>query len=248
MTEKSVSPRPYQDSKDLIYFENLLNEIATRYKTDKRDASDMLLSNYRISKSDPLVKGLLRCYKFTSKDGFNTDEFFQEQCIEFLSRIADGYEYSENPIPGHEGYYNVRKGNNFTYPDDADVWYGNYPPFLFRRSEVVNFFPALEIDVSDDTDDEVLVDTECVSEDWHGKETAWKMIAGLVIALGEVDEKCRTKSGDKVVKAKIYNKVVNLLALHEGITIQPDTLKRLLDNVLERYAPKFLEKMGTSRK
>ncbi|MDR8357074.1 hypothetical protein FPK59_25055, partial [Acinetobacter baumannii] len=76
----------------MIYFEKLINELSTVYKTDKRDASDMLLSNYRMSKSDPSDKGILRCYKFTSKDGFKTDEFFEEQCVEFLSRIADGYE------------------------------------------------------------------------------------------------------------------------------------------------------------
>lgn len=246
MTEKSVSPRPCQDSKDLIYFENLLNEIATRYKTDKRDASDMLLSNYRISKSDPLAKELLRCYKFTSKGGFKTDEVFEEQCVEFLSRIADGYEYRENPIPKYEGYYHVRKGRNFSYPDDEDVWYGNYELFVLRRSEIVNFFPALEIDFSgeiDDADDDTPVSTEIIAETWHGKETAWKMIAGLAIALSKTDEGYRWGTSPNVSKICAQAATFAFEFGEDDVDVMEiDNLRKLLSSALKLHTPKLKPK------
>ncbi|HCJ7351286.1 TPA: hypothetical protein NVL63_001602 [Klebsiella pneumoniae] len=252
MAKTAAPPRPYQDSKDLIYFEKLINELSTVYKTDKRDASDMLLSNYRMSKSDPSDKGILRCYKFTSKDGFKTDEFFEEQCVEFLSRIADGYEYSEDPIPGHEGYYNVRKGRNFLYPDDEDVWYGNYELFGFRRSEVVNFFPALEMVFSDisgeiddagDTVDDTPVSTEIVAETWHGKETAWKLIAGLAIALSKTDKDYIWGTSPNVSKicAQAATFASEFGEDHVAV-MEIDNLRKLLSSALKRHTPKLKPK------
>ncbi|MGE6140863.1 hypothetical protein ACQJ1T_00175 [Klebsiella pneumoniae] len=233
----------FHESGDAVFFESLINQLYIKHKKniDKETVTAAILSNYRLSKSEPNSFGRLGLYQYEPSSGFTTSEEFEMQCIEFLSYLAKGYEYREIPISGNEGYFHVRKGGNFPYPDDEDVWYGNYEKFFFRRSELVKFFPELEIDISDDIDDETLVSTECVSEDWHGKETAWKMIAGLVIALGEVDKKCRTESSDRVTISSIYHRAANTLAKHEGIDVQTETLKKLLANVLKKYAPNFLE-------
>ncbi|MCQ6646595.1 hypothetical protein NO373_09905 [Escherichia coli] len=69
--------------------------------------------------------------------------------MEFLGLLAMGHEYRESPIPGEEGTFNVRKGEDFLYHDDEDDWYGSYDSFYFKRSEVVNFFPELDMNVPD---------------------------------------------------------------------------------------------------
>jgi len=231
----------YYESEDAVFFESLINELYIKHNKNiiKRNIAGAILCNYRLSKSELNSFGRLGLYKYEPSSGFITNEEFEMRGIEFLDYLAQGYEYRENPIPGNEGSFDVRRGGNFQYPDDEDVWYGNYEGFFFRRSELVKFFPELEIDISDD---ETLVSKECISEDWHGKETAWKMIAGLVIALGEVDKECRTASSGKVKISSIYHRAANMLAEHEGIEVETETLKKLLANVLKKYAPNFLEK------
>ncbi|WP_072166425.1 hypothetical protein [Erwinia sp. Leaf53] len=243
----------FHNSEDAIYFENLINQLYIKNKKhidnlDKETITAAILSNYRLSKSELNSFGRLGLYQYDRSSELTTSEEFEMQCIEFLGYIAKGYEYRENPIPGNEGSFHIRKGRNFPYPDDEDVWYGNYEGFFFRRSELVKFFPELEIDISDDIDDEKLVSTECVSEDWHGKETAWKMIAGLVIALGEVDKECRTAASDRVKISSIYHRAANTLVKHEGIEVETETLKKLLANVLKKYATNFLENNKTPKK
>lgn len=240
----------FHESGDAVFFESLINQLYIKYKKniDKETIAAAILSNHRLSKSEPNSFGRLGVYQYEPSSGFTTSEEFEIQCIEFLGYLAKGYEYRENPIAGNEGYFEVRKGRNFPYPDDEDVWYGSYEQFFFRRSELVKFFPELEIDISDDIDDEKLVSTEYVSEDWHGKETAWKMIAGLVIALGEVDKECRTAASDRVKISSIYHRAANTLVKHEGIEVETETLKKLLANVLKKYAPNFLENNKNPKK
>ncbi|MCV5633025.1 hypothetical protein OFN23_33270, partial [Escherichia coli] len=81
-----------------------------------------------------------------------------------------------------EGTFHVRKGEDFLYHDDEDDWYGSYDSFYFKRSEVVNFFPELDICNVDCTlvSDSQLKDAESMP-DWRGKDTVMRVLAAMYI-------------------------------------------------------------------
>ncbi len=57
---------------------------------------------------------------------------------------------------------------------------------LFKRSEVVNFFPELDMNVPDNEPEIGALSKKVEREqNWRGKDTALKMIAGMAIALFE---------------------------------------------------------------
>ncbi len=116
----------YNESEDKIWFGNLISELARLNNENERMIAAAILSNYRLSKTKPDTLGGLGFYQFDWVSGFTTNEDFEKQCVEFLGLLAMGHEYRESPIPGEEGTFNVRKGEDFLYHDDEDDWYGSY--------------------------------------------------------------------------------------------------------------------------
>lgn len=220
----------FHNSEDAIYFENLINQLYIKNKKhidnlDKETIAAAILSNYRLSKSELNSFGRLGLYQYDRSSELTTSEEFEMQCIEFLGYIAKGYEYRENPIPGNEGSFHMRKGRNFPYPDDEDVWYGNYEGFFFRRSELVKFFPELEMNY---LIDEKSIGTERVAEHWRGREFGWKMIIGLTIALSESSSDFKFPTTNELNMSAIYRKIADTLAIHEGIEAKENTLHKIL--------------------
>jgi len=237
----------FHESGDAVFFESLISQLYIKHKknVDKETIAAAILSNHRLSKSEPNSFGRLGLYQYEPSSGFTTSEEFETQCIEFLGYIAKGYEYRENPIPGNEGSFHIRKGRNFLYPDDEDVWYGNYEGFFFRRSELVKFFPELENNYL--IDDTSSIGTERVEEHWRGREYGWKMIIGLTIALSESSSDFKFPTSNELNMSAIYRKIADTLAIHEGIEVKENTLHKILDSAVKKYAPNFLEKISNSK-
>lgn len=244
MTKMTGLDAFYNESEDKIWFGNLISELARLNNENERVIAAAILSNYRLSKTKPDTLGGLGFYQFDWVSGFTTNEDFEKQCVEFLGLLAMGHEYRESPIPGEEGTFNVRKGEDFLYHDDEDDWYGFYDSFYFKRSELVSFFPELE---DHNIDEPIAEETESGSlpSDWRGKNTAWKMIAGLAIALYESSEDVR-KNG-KLNQSAVCEKAANNIAKYSeeyndtGMTM--DNLRTLLKKTLQRHAPNFLGKI-----
>ena len=207
MTKMTGLDAFYNESEDKIWFGNLISELARLNNENERMIAAAILSNYRLSKTKPDTLGGLGFYQFDWVSGFTTNEDFEKQCVEFLGLLAMGHEYRESPIPGEEGTFNVRKGEDFLYHDDEDDWYGSYDSFYFRRSELVNFFPELDICNVDCTlvSDSQLKDAESMP-DWRGKDTVMRVLAAMYILLSK-DPNFKWGDGvsmDKIVKEISY--------------------------------------------
>ncbi|WP_244578096.1 hypothetical protein [Escherichia coli] len=194
-------------------------------------------------------KSRLGFYQFDWVSGFTTNDDFEKQCVEFLGLLAMGHEYRESPIPGEEGTFNVRKGEDFLYRDDEDDWYGSYDSFYFKRSEVVNFFPELDMNVPDNEPEIGALSKKVEREqNWRGKDTALKMIAGMAIALFESSKDFHSGGNlsiNRVSAQVIENNII--FGNDEDSDTHPDTFRRLLTNALDKYAPKFKKKATKKR-
>nr|ELR3135736.1 hypothetical protein [Escherichia coli] len=207
MTKMTGLDAFYNESEDKIWFGNLISELARLNNENERMIAAAILSNYRLSKAKSDTLGRQGFYQFDWVSGFTTNEDFEKQCVEFLGLLAMGHEYRESPIPGEEGTFNVRKGEDFLYHDDEDDWYGSYDSFYFRRSELVNFFPELDICNVDCTlvSDSQLKDAESMP-DWRGKDTVMRVLAAMYILLSK-DPNFKWGDGvsmDKIVKEISY--------------------------------------------
>lgn len=152
-------------------------------------------------------------------------------------------------LPGEEGTFNVRKGEDFLYHDDEDDWYGSYDSFYFKRSEVVNFFPELDMNVPDNEPEIGALSKKVEREqNWRGKDTALKMIAGMAIALFESSKDFHSGGNlsiNRVSAQVIENNII--FGNDEDSDTHPDTFRRLLTNALDKYAPKFKNKATKKR-
>ena len=249
MTKMTGLDAFYNESEDKIWFGNLISELARLNNENERMIAAAILSNYSLSKTKPDTLGGLGFYQFDWVSGFTTNEDFEKQCVEFLGLLAMGHEYRESPIPGEEGTFNVRKGEDFLYHDDEDDWYGSYDSFYFKRSEVVNFFPELDMNVPDNEPEIGALSKKVEREqNWRGKDTALKMIAGMAIALFESSKDFHSGGNlsiNRVSAQVIENNII--FGNDEDSDTHPDTFRRLLTNALDKYAPKFKKKATRKR-
>lgn len=235
MTKMTGLDAFYNESEDKIWFGNLISELARLNNENERMIAAAILSNYRLSKAKPDTLGRLGFYQFDWVSGFTTNEDFEKQCVEFLGLLAMGHEYRESPIPGEEGTFNVRKGEDFLYHDDEDDWYGSYDSFYFKLSELVNFFPELDM---------CNVDCSLVSEsrlrvaesitNWRGRDTAMRTIAAMAILLSKADKKF--KWGKSINIAKIAREAAYTILEVEGREVRgckDENIKTLLENAFE---------------
>ncbi|EIX7436662.1 hypothetical protein MK640_002647 [Escherichia coli] len=239
MTKMTGLDAFYNESEDKIWFGNLISELARLNNENERMIAAAILSNYRLSKAKPDTLGRLGFYQFDWVSGFTTNEDFEKQCVEFLGLLAMGHEYRESPIPGEEGTFNVRKGEDFLYHDDEDDWYGSYDSFYFKLSELVNFFPELDmcnVDCSLVSESRLRV-TESITN-WRGRDTAMRTIAAMAILLSKADKKF--KWGKSINIAKIAREAAYTILEVEGREVRggkDENIKTLLENAFEILTP-----------
>ena len=85
-------------------------------------------------------------------------------------------------------------------------------------------------------------------QNWRGKDTALKMIAGMAIALFESSKDFHSGGNlsiNRVSAQVIENNII--FGNDEDSDTHPDTFRRLLTNALDKYAPKFKNKATKKR-
>lgn len=73
------------------------------------------------------------------------------------------------------------------------------------------------------------------------------MIIGLTIALSESSSDFKFPTTNELNMSAIYRKTADTLAIHEGIEVKENTLHKVLDSAVKKYAPNFLEKISNSK-
>ena len=120
---------------------------------------------------------------------------------------------------------------------------------LFQAIRGVNFFPELDMNVPDNEPEIGALSKKVEREqNWRGKDTALKMIAGMAIALFESSKDFHSGGNlsiNRVSAQVIENNII--FGNDEDSDTHPDTFRRLLTNALDKYAPKFKNKATKKR-
>jgi len=254
------------ESAEAVHFETVLNALSKANGRTFRDTAIVLSRAMNSFRDEHPYRGMeFKLYNYSPSTGFHVEEISAKRHSFFLNEIAKGHDYNEDPNPNNAGTYYLIDEYGHEYTSCYSFYFklSELLRFLIQNKVAIppefnHAMPDAEkshafyqklIDKSiarfmeeiEGSDEESSTPTECAEAKWDnfaGKDTALKLIAGMAIAL----EKTKGKyvRGGKLNKSEISRTVKKLIDEYgHGVDVTDKALIMLIDEALRSYAPKI---------